>query len=68
MILKKDFEAKLVLTFSSVIEEENKIYSEEKSEMNIVYLFKDNAEFEEYFIKNGVSDVNKDLLELFRVM
>lgn len=64
MILKNDLEAKLILAFSSFIEEENKIYSEEKSEKNIVYLFKDNVEFKEYFIRNGISDVSKDLLAM----
>lgn len=64
MILKKDFEAMLAIAFSSFIEDENKRYSEEKCEKNIVYLFKDKIEFEEYFIKNGVNDVSKELLEL----
>lgn len=39
MILKNDFEAKLILAFSSFIEEENKIYSEEKvKRMLFIYL------------------------------
>lgn len=64
MILKRDFETVLAIAFSPFIEEENKRYSEEKCEKNIVYLFKDKIEFEEYFIKNGVNDVSKELLEL----
>lgn len=64
MSSKEDLEAKLIMLFSPFIEEENKRYSEEKCARNIVYLFKDNIEFTEYFIKNGVDDISKDLLEL----
>lgn len=63
-ILKKDFEAKLLMLTSHFIEEENKTYSEEICDKNIVYLFKDNNEFEEYFLSNGINDISKELLEL----
>lgn len=64
MILKEDFEAKLIMLFSSYIEEENKIYSEEKCAKDIVYIFKDDNEFIEYFIENGIADISRELLEL----
>lgn len=64
MILKDDLHAKLLILFSSYIEENNKLYTEEDCAKNIIYLFKDYTEFTEYFQKNGVNDINHDLLEL----
>lgn len=45
-------------------EEKNKKYSIDECDKNIAYLFKNYDELKSYFIKNGVVDINKEILDL----
>ena len=44
-------------------EEKTKEYTEGKVDDNIIYIFNNNDEYKEYFIKNGMNEINHDILE-----
>lgn len=59
-----DIEAKLYMFILNLKEEKNKKYSIDECDEHIVYLFDNYEELKSYFIKNGISDINSELLDL----
>lgn len=59
-----DVEAKLFMFILRLREEKNKKYSIDECDEHIVYLFDNYEELKSYFIKNGISDINSELLDL----
>lgn len=61
---KIDIEAILYLHHLKLIQVENKEYSADECDKNMVYLFKNCEELKAYFEENGISDINTYLLDL----
>ncbi len=59
-----DIEAKLYMFILNLKEEKNKKYSIDDCDEHIVYLFDNYEELKSYFIKNGISDINSEVLDL----
>ena len=59
-----DIEARVFMFILCLKEEKNKKYSIDECDKNIAYLFKNYDELKSYFIKNGVVDINKEILDL----
>ena len=59
-----DIEARVFMFILCLKEEKNKKYSINECDKNIAYLFKSYDELKSYFIKNGVVDINKEILDL----
>ena len=59
-----DIEAILYLHHLKLIRVENKEYSADECNKNIVYLFENCEELKAYFEENGISDINTYLLDL----
>ena len=59
-----DIEAKLFMFILRLKEEKNKKYSIDECDEHIVYLFDSYEELKSYFIKNGINDINSELLDL----
>ena len=61
---KVDIEATLFMSLLHLKEEKNKEYSSIECERNIVYLFNSEEDLKKYFKLNGVSNVDKEMLDL----
>lgn len=64
---KIDFETKLFMFLFNLKEDKKKQYSFSECKSNIVYIFKNYAEFESYFTKNGMNYINAEILELCKM-
>ncbi len=58
-----NIEIKIIKFLYNLKEEKIKEYTEGKIDDNIIYIFNNNNEYIEYFIKNGMNEVNNDIIE-----
>lgn len=61
---KVDLEAELFIKVLGLKEEKIKRYSEEESDLSLVYLFNDYDEYKNYFVIHGFEEITEDILEL----
>lgn len=64
---KRDIEAVFFMFISGLKEEKNKKYSPEECAINIAYLFKDYSEFKNYFLQNGLVDMDDEFFNICRM-
>lgn len=61
---KVDLEAELFIKVLGLKEEKIKRYSEEESDLSLVYLFNDYDEYKNYFAIHGFEKITEEILEL----
>ena len=61
---KVDLEAELFIKVLGLKEEKIKRYSEEESDLSLVYLFNDYDEYKNYFAIHGFEEITEEILEL----